>query len=364
MISINPWPTWPQLSASRNAPPTSGSLASVPRGRAGCSSAVRAQNVPPEPSTLSAWPGCWHYAVAGCRASRSLVPPSSPKPPSPASCSAIATASPPWNHRRRCAALSAHIPAISSISTSRNSPASCAPATLVTGDRQHDHSRGAGWEFLPIAIDDPSRVAFAQILPDESSGARKPAAGSPKGRAGGREQTAHSAIAFLHAALAFLAKLGLHAKRLSSDNGSCDRSRARRAAIAALGLKQRFTRPSTPKTNGKAERFIQTSLREWACAYAYSHSSQRSERLPSFLHNDNWHRPHHSLNLLAPISRLLQPLNNLFGVLFVARRTTVHSIFMANVCPDPASYLPQTLLYRHAPYLERRLAKPAAAILV
>jgi len=127
------------------------------------------------------------------------------------------------------------------------SPASCAQAHRITGDRQHDHTPGAGWEFLHIAIDDHSRLAFAQLFPDE---------------------TAQRVIAFLHAALAFFQKHGIHAQRLYSDNGSCCRSRAMRAASAALGLKQRFTRPSTPKTNGKAEPFIQTSLREWAYAPA------------------------------------------------------------------------------------------------
>jgi transposase InsO family protein len=163
----------------------------------------------------------------------------------------------------------------------------------ITGDRRRDHTRGAGWEFLHIAIDDHSRLAFAQLLPDES---------------------AASAIAFLHAALAFFEKLGVTTQRIYSDNGSCYRAHAMRDSVAALGLKHRFTRPYTPKTNGKAERFIQTSLREWAYAHAYSHSEQRSQRLPSFLHNYNWHRPHHSLKLLAPISRLRLPLNNLLSL--------------------------------------------------
>ncbi len=163
----------------------------------------------------------------------------------------------------------------------------------VTGDHQRDHSPGAGWEFLHIAIDDHSRIAFARLLPDE---------------------TAQSAILFLHAALAFFDKLGIHAQRIYSDNGSCYRSRAMRAAIATLGLKQRFTRPYTPRTNGKAERFIQTSLREWAYAHAYAHSDQRSTHLPIFLHNYNWHRPHHSLKLRSPISRLRLPLNNLLSL--------------------------------------------------
>jgi transposase InsO family protein len=163
----------------------------------------------------------------------------------------------------------------------------------ITGDRQRDHVRGAGWEYLHIAIDDHSRLAFAQLHPDE---------------------TTASALAFLHDALAFFASLGVTVQRLYSDNGPAYRSRAMATEVARLGLKQRFTRPYTPRTNGKAERFIQTSLREWAYAHAYSHSDQRSQRLPSFLHNYNWHRPHHSLNLLAPISRLRQPLNNLLSL--------------------------------------------------
>jgi transposase InsO family protein len=163
----------------------------------------------------------------------------------------------------------------------------------VTGDRQRDPVRGAGREYLPSAIDDHSRRAFAQLLPEES---------------------AASALAFLHAALAFFERLGVHPQRIYSDNGSCDRAHAMRATVAALGLQHRFTTPSTPKTNGKAERFIQTSLREWAYAHAYTHSEQRSQRLPFFLPNYHWHRPHHSLKLLAPISRLRQPLNNLLSL--------------------------------------------------
>jgi len=167
------------------------------------------------------------------------------------------------------------------------------PGHRVTGDRQHDHTPGAGWEFLHIAIDDHSRLAFAQLLPD---------------------QTARSAIAFLHAALAFFTRHGVTAQRIYSDNGSCYRAAAMRDAVVALGLKHRFTRPYTPKTNGKAERFIQTSLREWAYAHAYAHSAQRSERLHPFLHNYNWHRPHHSLKLKAPISRLRLDMNNLLSL--------------------------------------------------
>jgi transposase InsO family protein len=153
-----------------------------------------------------------------------------------------------------------------------------------------DHTPGAGWEYLHIAIDDHSRIAFAQLLPDE---------------------TAQSAITFLHAALAFFQALGVRIQRIYSDNRSCYRSKAMRAVVAQLGLTHGFTRPYTPKTNGKAERFIQTSLREWAYAHPYPSSGAREERLLPFLHRYNRHRPHHSLKRLAPISRLSLTLNNL-----------------------------------------------------
>ena len=89
-----------------------------------------------------------------------------------------------------------------------------------------------------------------------------------------------------------------------TDNGSCYRSKTFRAACKRLGLRQIFTRPYTPKTNGKAERFIQTALREWAYARAYQNSDQRTAELSDWLHRYNWHRPHGSLKANTPISRL------------------------------------------------------------
>ena len=135
--------------------------------------------------------------------------------------------------------------------------------------------------------------AFSQILPDEKK---------------------VSAVAFLKAAIAYYASLGVIVARVMTDNGSCYRSKAFRDACRDLGLKHIRTRPYTPKTNGKAERFIQTSLRSWAHAHAYPHSAQRPDRLQNFLHNYNWHRPHHALNLLPPISRLRLPVNNLLSL--------------------------------------------------
>src|SRR5579863_696184 len=149
---------------------------------------------------------------------------------------------------------------------------------------------GIGWEFVHVCIDDASRLAFVRVLPD---------------------QRKESAIAFLEAAVAYFAKLGVRIERVMTDNGSCYRSRAFRAACKRLCLRQIFTKPYTPKTNGKAERFIQTALREWAYAQAYQNSAQRSAELPNWLHRYNWHRPHGSLKANTPISRLGLSENNL-----------------------------------------------------
>ena len=151
-------------------------------------------------------------------------------------------------------------------------------------------SKGAGWEFVHVCIDDASRIAFSQILPDE----RK-----------------ESATAFLRAAIEYYRSLGVTVTRVMTDNGSCYRSAAFREACKALGLRHIRTRPYTPKTNGKAERFIQTSLREWVYARAYPTSDHRKDALEPWLHNYNWHRPHGSLQSMPPISRLAQPMNNL-----------------------------------------------------
>jgi transposase InsO family protein/transposase len=142
---------------------------------------------------------------------------------------------------------------------------------------------GIGWEFVHVCIDDASRIAFVQVLPD---------------------QRKESAVGFLEAAVTYFAKLGVQIERVMTDNGSCYQSKMFRAACKRLALRQIFTRPYTPKTNGKAERFIQTALREWAYARAYHNSDQRSAELFHWLHRYNWHRPHGSLKANAPISRL------------------------------------------------------------
>jgi len=120
-----------------------------------------------------------------------------------------------------------------------------------------------------------------------------------------------SAIAFLKAAVIYYAKLGISIQRVMTDNGSCYKSRAFGRACKRLGLKHIRTRPYTPKTNGKAERFIQTALREWAYAKAYQRSDHRGAELPLWLHRYNWHRPHGSIGAKPPISRLGLTGNNL-----------------------------------------------------
>ena len=153
----------------------------------------------------------------------------------------------------------------------------------ITGDPQQGKSRGAGWEFVHVSIDDASRIAFSQILPNEKQ---------------------ESAVVFLKAAVAYYASLGVAIARVMTDNGSCYRSKTFASACRDLDLKHVRTRPYTPKTNGKAERFIQTALREWAYAVAYHTSDQRGAELPVWLHRYNWHRPHGGINFKTPISRL------------------------------------------------------------
>jgi transposase InsO family protein len=162
----------------------------------------------------------------------------------------------------------------------------------ITGRRTGivNHHLGIGWEFVHVCIDDASRIAFSRVMKDE----RK-----------------ESAVAFLKAAVAYYASLGVKIERVMTDNGSCYRSKAFARACKRLALKHIFTKPYTPKTNGKAERFIQTSLREWAYARAYNTSDERTAELPRWLHRYNWHRPHGSIGAQPPISRLGLARNNL-----------------------------------------------------
>ena len=161
----------------------------------------------------------------------------------------------------------------------------------ITGERSSkSKTRGAGWEYVHVAIDDASRIAFAQILPD---------------------QTAASATAFLKAALAYYASLGVTVSRVMTDNGPCYYAKVFATACRGLGLKHIRTRPYRPQTNGKAERFIKTALNEWAYAQAYPNSGHRAAELPAWLHHYNWHRPHGAINSAPPISRLGADRDNL-----------------------------------------------------
>ena len=163
------------------------------------------------------------------------------------------------------------------------------PGHRVTGNLA-DRTRRVGWEYVHVAIDDHSRIAFSAILPDE---------------------TAASTVSFLGQALAYFARLGIRFRALLTDNGPAYRSRQFAQACKALTIRHRFTRPYTPRTNGKAERFIQTAIREWAYARSYQNSEHRTAQLKPWLHDYNWHRPHASLNHNTPISRAGFDRNNL-----------------------------------------------------
>jgi transposase InsO family protein len=152
----------------------------------------------------------------------------------------------------------------------------------ITGDRTLNRNKGIGWDMVHLAIDDHSRVSFAQVLPDEK---------------------AVSCVEFLRQAVAYYASLGVRIERVMTDNGTGYKNTFK-AACDELGIRHIKTRPYTPKTNGKAERFVQTSLREWAYAKPYVSSAQREAALQPFLHRYNWHRPHCALNRQPPMSRI------------------------------------------------------------
>lgn len=163
------------------------------------------------------------------------------------------------------------------------------PGHRVTGNRR-DSVDGAGWEMLFVAVDDHARIAYTEMLADE----KVPAA-----------------VQFLENAVAYYASLGVKVQRLLTDNGAAFRSRNFAAACTRLGIVHRFTRPYRPQTNGKAERFIQSALREWAYGFTYQHSAQRTAALDHWTHHYNWHRPHQGIGGAAPMSRLKHSRNNL-----------------------------------------------------
>jgi transposase InsO family protein len=159
------------------------------------------------------------------------------------------------------------------------------PGHRVTG-RGAKGSRGltsAGWECCHVAIDDTSRVAYVEILPD---------------------QTAKTTVGFLERAIVWFADRGVVVERVMTDNGPNYRSKLHARTMQRLGIKHLFTRPYRPRTNGKAERFIQTMLREWAYGAVYRTSDHRARTLEPWLHFYNHRRPHGALGHQAPASRL------------------------------------------------------------
>jgi transposase InsO family protein len=155
------------------------------------------------------------------------------------------------------------------------------PGHRITGNPQ-DETRHAGWEFLYVAIDDHSRMAYVAMMPDEK---------------------AISASLFLSQAAGYFQRHNIRLRRVMTDNGPCFISDRFRDQCRALNLRHIRTRIYTPRTNGKAERFIQTAIREWAYARLYQNSKERNDHLHPWIHQYNWHRPHASLTQMPPITR-------------------------------------------------------------
>jgi transposase InsO family protein len=166
----------------------------------------------------------------------------------------------------------------------------------VTGQRSSQNRRRSrrragdlGWEFVHVCVDDATRLAYAEVLADE----RGP-----------------TAAAYLERAVAWFRSMGIEPRRILSDNGACYRSNAHADACRQLGLRHSFTRPYRPRTNGKAERFIQTLTSRWAHGAIYGTSAERNRALPGWLTHYNFTRPHGALSHKPPATRLRE-LNNL-----------------------------------------------------
>ena len=152
----------------------------------------------------------------------------------------------------------------------------------ISGQRNH-RTRGIGWEFAHVCIDDHSRVAYVEVLDDEKGS---------------------TAAGFLERAVRWFAELGVRTHRVLTDNGSCYVSKDFRASCEQLGVRHKRTRPYRPRTNGKAERLVQTLLREWAYAKPYRSSRGRTLALGHWLRYYNHVRPHGSLDCLPPMTRI------------------------------------------------------------
>jgi transposase InsO family protein len=157
----------------------------------------------------------------------------------------------------------------------------------------HHRARGAGWDYVHVLVDDATRIAYAEVLADEH-----PA----------------TAVGFLRRALAYLASLGITAERLMTDNGNPYRSTAHAIACRELGIRHLRTRPYTPRTNGKAERFIKTLVDGWAYDAIYGSERERARALPAWLDRYNRRRPHRAIGRMPPMARLAElSANNVVG---------------------------------------------------
>lgn len=160
----------------------------------------------------------------------------------------------------------------------------------ITGHHpRHHRARGIGHEHLHVAVDDASRLAYTEVLPSLGQ---------------------HDATAFLERAIAWFARLGVRVERVMTDNGSAYRSKRFAAALRAARARHIRTRPYTPRTNGKAERFIQSALREWAYARPYASSATRTAALSPWTAHYNHARPHSALGHTPPCVRLNNVLGN------------------------------------------------------
>jgi transposase InsO family protein len=165
------------------------------------------------------------------------------------------------------------------------------PARAQRGYHRKLHSQG--WEYVHIAIDDATRLAYVELLGDER---------------------AKTAVAFFRRALAFFARYGIKVERVLSDNGSCYRAQLHAIACRALGVRHLRTRPYRPQTNGKAERFIRTMLGGWAYGAIYRDSAERRAALDGWLWHYNHERPHRALGRRTPAARLTElNRNNVLG---------------------------------------------------
>jgi len=201
----------------------------------------------------------------------------------------------------------------------------------ITGDcHRQSRKRGTGWEYLHVAIDDASRLDFTAMMPDEKK---------------------ESAVVFLDAAIAWFKAHGVVTQRVMTDNSSAHKSKAFATAIAAQGLMHKRTRPYTPKTNGKAERFIQTSIRGWAYGTAFQTSAERTCAMHPWLHNCNIQRPHsapkglqhRSQECSLPVSSHQQPPTQF---LCSRQKQQVRAGF-ANGAPDGLAFVAAEMVQHH-----------------